>query len=94
MEDIINTEVEEFSAFLMDEASKAEDGAIDAQNVYNISILNALWRIISGNHNENIIKSKFVITRVFLICFFPSSYLRHKIQVSGSRAFGPDPEGE
>ena len=53
MEDIINNEVEEFSAFLMDEANKAEDGAIDAQNVYNISILNALWRIISGDHNEN-----------------------------------------
>jgi hypothetical protein len=48
MEDIINHEVEEFSAFLLDEANKAEDGAIDTQNVYNISILNALWRIISG----------------------------------------------
>ncbi len=49
MEDIINHEVEEFSEFLLDEADKAEDKAVDMNNVYNISILNALWRIISGD---------------------------------------------
>ncbi len=60
MEDIINNEVEEFSAFLLDESKKAEDNAIDVQNVYNISILNALWRIISGNPNK-IKKKKFLL---------------------------------
>jgi len=61
MEDIINNEVEEFSAFLLDESKKADDNAIDVQNVYNISILNALWRIISGNPNKIKKKKKFTL---------------------------------
>ena len=48
MEDIINNEVEEFTSFIGEEVAKAKDNAIDMHNVYNISILNALWRIISG----------------------------------------------
>ena len=47
MEDIINHEVEEFSNFLFEETQKL-DSCIEMHNVYNISILNALWRIISG----------------------------------------------
>ena len=46
MEAIINHEVEEFSGFLLEEATKAD--VIEMNNFYNISILNALWRIISG----------------------------------------------
>ena len=47
MEAIINNEVEEFSNFLSEETKKNGD-VIEMHNFYNISILNALWRIISG----------------------------------------------
>jgi hypothetical protein len=46
MEDIINQEVEEFSNFLFEEWKKTD--IVEMHNFYNISILNALWRIISG----------------------------------------------
>jgi len=48
MEDLIKNEVEEFVTFLRQEALSAPDNAIEIHNVFNITILNALWRIISG----------------------------------------------
>ena len=48
MEALINNEVEEFVTYLRQEAEAATQNAIEIHNVYNITILNALWRIISG----------------------------------------------
>ncbi len=47
MEEMVNNEVAEFIPFLLEEAA-ANNGAIVVSNLFNVSILNALWQIISG----------------------------------------------
>ncbi len=54
MEALINNEVEEFVTYLRQEALAAPQNAIEIHNVYNITILNALWRIISGIFDQHL----------------------------------------
>ena len=61
MEAIINNEVEEFSNFLSEETKKNGD-VIEMHNFYNISILNALWRIISGLNLHKSLKTNLILT--------------------------------
>lgn len=49
MEDLINAEVAEFIPYMLEEAAKSPNCALVMQNVFNVTILNALWKIIAGS---------------------------------------------
>jgi hypothetical protein len=52
MEEMINNEVFEFIPYIISVANENKNGTIKVQNLFNVSILNALWQIIAGSRYD------------------------------------------
>ena len=49
MEEMIREELNEFVPFLLEES---KNGSISVMNLFNISILNIIWRIVNGSRYD------------------------------------------
>ena len=57
MEEIISEELNEFIPFLLEESKN--NGSILVMNLFNISILNIIWRIVNGSRYNYKYKFRF-----------------------------------
>ena len=63
MEEMIREELNEFVPFLLEES---KSGSISVMNLFNISILNIIWRIVNGSRYEyKSVHSDFKIKSIF-----------------------------